>query len=104
MINLTQEKIAELLAERKAQQAQREADDQALAAQKTQTEEAWAKMRNPEPFITRSVHPCEKCQGTIMAGEQAKKRTVIVNVSKFGWTPQPRTLYRHVSCPAEEAV
>jgi uncharacterized protein with PIN domain len=98
MINLTEEQIERILAERKAQQAQREADDQALAAQKAQTEAAWAKLRNPEPFTNRSAHPCEKCKGVIAKGDQAKKRTVIVNVSKFGWTPQPRTLYRHLEC------
>jgi hypothetical protein len=103
MINLSPEQIQHILADRKLQQIQREAVDKEIAEEKALRDAYWENKCNPQPTTTQVDHPCEVCKGTIQAGTQARKRTAIVNVSRCGYTGQPRTFYRHApSCPVLE--
>jgi hypothetical protein len=103
-VNVTPEKLAQFEAKRKADLAEQQrldADYKAMVqAEKQRAEAYWESKRNGKPHTAKHVeHPCEVCNGTIHIGEQYRCRTVTVNVSRQGWTPKQRTVYRHVKCP-----
>jgi hypothetical protein len=105
MAQLTEHDL-KMLADYKAQQAEKQrldADYKAMIRQEKQRAEAhWQSIRNGKIHTAKHTeHPCENCKGTIHIGEQYRSRVVTVNVSRQGWTPQQRTVYRHVKCPTE---
>jgi hypothetical protein len=103
-VNVTPEMIQRFEAERKARQEENNRKNnnitQFLNQQKAQADAYWAKKTMQKPHTAkRASHPCEVCKGTIHIGEQYRCRAVTVNVSRQGWTPKQRTVYRHVECP-----
>jgi hypothetical protein len=106
LADLTPEMIAKFEAKRKADLAKQQrldTDYKAMIRQEKQRAEAyWQNKQNSKIHTAKNTeHPCENCKGTIHIGEQYRSRTVTVNVSRQGWTPQQRTVYRHVKCPTK---
>ena len=103
-VTLTPEREKQLLAEHHAKQAQRESEDAEIQRQRDQIKANWESKKNPAAYPSGSTHPCEVCKGTIGKGDLIRKRVVIVNTSKFGYDPQPRTMYRHERCPEAKTL
>jgi hypothetical protein len=107
LADLTPEMITRFEIERKANLAKlqkQNADYKATVKNEKERAEAhWKNKQNSKPKTAKHVeHPCEQCNGTIHIGEQYRSRIVTVNVSRQGWTPQQRTMYRHVKCPTKQ--
>ena len=100
LADLTPEMIAKFEAKRKADLEKLQQQDTELQAEKERAEAYWQNKQNSKIHTAKNTErPCEKCNGIIHIGEQYRSRVVTVNVSRQGWTPQQRTVYRHVKCP-----
>lgn len=102
LADLTPEMIKQFEAERKAKQEKNNRINQLLAQQKAENDAYWMQKRNSKLHTAQRVeHQCEVCNGTISIGEQYRSRTITVNVSRQGWTPKQRTVYRHLKCSSK---
>jgi hypothetical protein len=98
MINLSPEQIKQILADRKAVQAQRIAAELALANEKAKTETYWQEKKKLKAVTTHKQHQCAKCNVEIPVGAKAVVKSKLENVSTSGWTPQFLTKYFCVKC------
>jgi hypothetical protein len=100
--NVSPELVAKFEAQRKARLAELQKQDEEIQAEKARAEAYWQNKQNSKIHTAKNVeHPCENCKEAIHIGEQYRSRIVTVNVSRQGWTPQQRTVYRHVKCPTK---
>jgi hypothetical protein len=102
MINLSPEQIKQILADRKAVQAQREADELVHAEKKAKIEDYWQEKKKLKSVTTHKPHQCAKCSGEIPVGTKVAVTSKLENVSSSGWTPQFLTKYYCNSCRVSE--
>jgi RNase P subunit RPR2 len=107
MINLTQDKIDEILAERKAMQAQKAAEQKAVAEQKAAAQAQWAAKRAAayKTVKIRKVHVCAKCKQILLPGTQAVSKSEFGNIATgWGVTMGFQTVYFCENCKPSEVV
>jgi hypothetical protein len=105
MIDITQERQAELLAQYRLKKA---AIDKANAEyvkmqedQKKKQEAFWVKINQPRIVKTDKEHKCNNCNCTIPAGAKAVLKAELKNVSGSGWNGQFLTSHVCLVCSGQ---